>query len=158
MRLWRISRFATPAQAFDGEGARRYPGRWNPAGVPVVYTSTSLPLAALELLVNADVHHLRLPFHAFSLEIPARLVERPADADLPPDWRNLTHPADARAFGGAWAASLRSLALLVPSVVIPDERNAVLNPRHPGFAKLEIEGPRPFSFDPRVVKTRRTGR
>jgi RES domain-containing protein len=152
MRLWRISRFATAAQAFDGEGARQYPGRWNPPGVPVVYTSSSLPLAALELLVHADVQHLRGPFFAYSVDVPARLLERPATADLPADWRDVSDPASARAFGGAWAVSLRSLALVVPSIVVPTDENAVLNPRHPAFARMEIAAPIPFSFDPRMVK------
>lgn len=154
MRLWRISRFASAAQAVDGEGARLYPGRWNPAGVPVVYASTTLSLAALELLVNAEVHHLKGPFFAFSVEVPDALLETPADKALPPDWRDLARPSGARAFGGAWASSGRSVGLLVPSVVVRRELNCVLNPRHPRFYRLRIGGPEPFAFDPRLLAPR----
>jgi RES domain-containing protein len=153
MRFWRISRFARAAQAFDGEGARLYPGRWNPPGVPVIYASGSLPLAALELLVHAEIHHLTGPYFAYHVDVATRFIETPLEADLPPDWRDVAHPASARAFGGAWANSLRSLALIVPSIVIPADHNAVLNPRHPAFGRLEFSAGSPFSFDPRVVKT-----
>lgn len=150
MRLWRLSRFDARAAAFDGEGARRYPGRWNPAGVPVVYASEALSLAALEILVHAEVHQLRRPHHAFHLDVPDDLVEEIPRARLPSDWQHPTHHPRAQRYGGEWAASLRSVALLVPSIVVPTERNAVLNPRHPRFAGLAIGGPLPFSFDPRL--------
>jgi len=150
MRFWRTSRFASHAKAFDGEGARRYPGRWNTAGVPVVYASSSLSLAALELLVHLDIRHSRVPLHSFAIDIPPRLVETPARASLPPSWNDLLHPAAAQAFGTAWALGLRSLALRVPSVVVPSERNLILNPAHPAFSRIEIAGPEPFAFDPRL--------
>jgi RES domain-containing protein len=150
MRLWRISRYPLAARAFDGEGARLYPGRWNPAGVRAVYASSSLALAALEILVHAEIHHLKLTYYSYSIDVPDRLVEEPDLADLPPDWDNIRGPRNARAFGGAWAASLRSLALLVPSIVIPQEKNAVLNPLHPRFARVRIGDPTPYSFDRRL--------
>lgn len=161
MRFWRISRFAARDQAFDGEGARKYPGRWNAAGVPVVYASSVLSLAALELLVHLDVRHARVPLYAFSVDVPARLVETLAAADLPRGWDDPVSPAPAQAFGTAWARSGRSLALRVPSAVVPEEWNAVLNPAHPAFPRLEIDGPRPFAFDSRLVERiapRRPGR
>jgi RES domain-containing protein len=152
MRLWRLSLSSSARTAFDGEGARLYPGRWNTAQAPVVYASQSLSLAALEILVHAEIHQLKRPYHAFHVDVPDDLVEEVPVGKLPPGWNNLTVKDRSQLFGVAWALSLRSLALLVPSIVIPSERNALLNPRHPRFAALEIAGPLPFSFDPRVLK------
>jgi len=161
MRFWRISRFPASGRAFDGEGARLYPGRWNPPGVPVVYASSSLSLAALEILVHLDIRHARRPLFTFAVDVPPRLVETLDTAALPRGWDDLLHPEPAQALGGAWAASGRTLALRVPSIIIPGETNAVLNPAHRAFARLAIAGPRPFSLDPRLLERavpRRPGR
>lgn len=154
MRLWRISRFRDRAKTFDGEGARQFPGRWNPPGVSVVYTSSSLSLAILEILVHAEKHHLKGPYYKFAVEVPDKLVEELSERDLPADWRNITNPRATQAIGGAWASSLRSVALLVPSIVTPEEQNAILNPRHPAFRRLKIGRPLPFSFDVRLKGAR----
>lgn len=153
-RFWRLCRFRDPADAFSGEGSRRHAARWHPEGVPVIYVSSSLALAALETLVHAEVHHLkRLRYYGFVVDVPDDLVEKPAPASLPADWNHPTKSLNARVFGATWAASRRSLALVLPSVVVPQERNALLNPMHPTFATLAISGPVPYAFDPRLVKT-----
>lgn len=153
MIAWRLSRFRDPAATFDGEGARRFAGRWHPAGVPVVYASSSLALAALETLAHAEIRHLKTVRYAFGVDIPPELMEEPDLASLPEDWDHPTNSHHARAFGAEWAHSKRSLVLVVPSVLVPQERNLILNPSHPDFSKLSPSGPLLFAFDPRLVKT-----
>jgi len=152
MRVWRLSRFRDPAATFSGEGARRFAGRWHQAGVPVVYTSSSLALAALEALAHAEIAHLKTVRFAFAVDVPEGLIEAPELATLPADWNHPGRSDHARAFGCDWALSRRSLGLAVPSVVVPQERNLLLNPEHPDFARLALGGPIPFSFDRRLAK------
>lgn len=151
MLVWRLSRFDSAAKTFDGQGARLYAGRWHEEGTPVVYTSEHLSLAALELFVNVDPGQARQTFHAFSAELPDELLEIFPSEQLPAPWAPTDTPTAARAFGSEWARSGRSLALVVPSVIIRRERNIIINPRHPEFPKVHIQGPEPFAFDPRML-------
>ncbi len=152
MRFWRLSSSKSVTAAFSGTGSLMAGGRWHPRGVAVVYVSSSLSLAALEILVHVDAHQLKTPYHVFSVDVPDTLVETPSLAILPSDWRAPRRSSNARAFGAAWAASCRSLALQLPSVIIPEETNAILNPRHPAFTVLSISTPRIFRFDKRLTE------
>lgn len=152
MRLWRLSSFASADRTFDGEGARLFPGRWNDEGVPVVYTSEHLSLAVVELFVHLEPRHLKRQYYAFSVEVDDRLLEALGARQLPRDWKAVEPPASTRALGSSWARSGRALGLIVPSVVVPGERNVLLNPRHPAFAELAIDGPSRFEFDHRMRK------
>ncbi len=152
MLFWRVCRKARAATTFDGEGARRYPGRWNPAEhVPVVYCSSSLSLATLEYFVHVDPDDIPDDLVAIRAELPdAVAVERVEASALPKDWRRYPGPVALKDRGSAWAASGRSVALLVPSAVTPIENNIVLNPRHPDIAALAHGKPGPFEFDRRM--------
>ena len=149
MQVWRICRSIHAADAFSGEGARRFGGRWNSRGVPMVYTSSSLSLAAIELFVHLDPS--LAPDDLVSIRAtlpesePARSI---ALSDLPAAWRaDQTVP---RELGDNWIRSLSSLALLVPSVPIPPESNVLINPLHLAMAGLKIDAPRRFIFDARM--------
>jgi len=131
----------------DGEGARLHGGRWNSPGMPVVYTAGSRALAVLELLVWTDPDTLPAELHLFEIDVPDEAV---AVAELPPDWQRPRHSA-CRELGDAWAASARTLLLSVPSAVIPEEPNHLLNPAHPGMSSVRVVGSRPFAFDPRLL-------
>jgi RES domain-containing protein len=150
MLVWRLSTLEDRSRAFDGEGARLFPGRWNHEGVAVVYTSAHLSLAALELLVHLDQRHLQRPLFAFSVELPEESLETVTQARLPAGWA-ASAPSDAtKTLGSEWAQGKRSLALAVPSAVVPQELNVLLNPAHPRFGELTMSGPQAFSFDPRL--------
>lgn len=151
MRVWRLSKYRDPADAFSGEGARRYAARWHPAGVAIVYTASSLALAALESLVHTEIRHRKTVRYYFSVDVPDALIELVDVAALPPDWSHPTTTTHARAFVAAWVTSGRSLGLAVPSVVVPTDRNLLLNPAHPAFATLPISGSTPFHFDSRLA-------
>jgi RES domain-containing protein len=149
MRIWRICR--APHAAFSGEGARRFGGRWNSRGVPMVYASTSLALAALELFVHLDPGQTPGDLIYISALLPeGEPVRTLPSAELPPAW--WTENAETRALGDAWIAARSSLALLVPSVPIRAEWNVLLNPLHPRISELLIDPPQPFVFDERMFQ------
>lgn len=153
MRVYRLTTRDEPDEAFSGEGSRRVAGRWHPKGVAVVYTSSSIALALVENLVHMDADALGVFRHLFAVDVPDRKIEIPPLSSLPTDWSHPRRSDSARAFGHDWARSKASLALGVPSVVVPGERNVLLNPAHPEFAALPFSGPTPFSFDARLIKT-----
>jgi RES domain-containing protein len=149
---WRLATTRRRAIAFAGEGARRYGGRWNPVGTPVVYAATTLSLAALEVLGHVEPEEARR-YWLYRIEIPDSSVERVVLRALPRGW-NAARPRAATArIGGDWVAAMRTVALLVPSVHVPtgEELNVLLNPRHPEWVQLAIDEPRAYSFDPRLL-------
>ncbi len=153
MRVWRI---ASAAHAtFDGEGARRYGSRWTPRGLPAVFTSATLSLAALERFVNTDADLEPVDLVTIAVDIETNIaIETVTVADLPVDWRTYPAPPALAMIGARWLRESTSAVLSVPSVVIPPERTFILNPTHADFARLGINPSEPFSVDPRMWKTR----
>ena len=147
--MWRI---ATAAHlAFDGEGARRYGSRWTPKGVAAVYASATLSLAALERVVHTDPDLEPVDLVAVLVDMDdATPIESLEIDQLPTDWRQYPAPDALGRLGGEWLTAARTAILAVPSVVIPHERNYVLNPGHADFRRLVIGRPEPFSFEPRT--------
>jgi RES domain-containing protein len=154
MRVWRLCKAAYAADAFSGEGARRYGGRWNSRGVPMVYASTSLSLAAIELFVHLEPAQTPRDLVYLSAELPAGESARSLQpADLPPDWWTDDAAAGTgatRGLGDTWIRGQSSLALMVPSVPIRTEWNVLLNPLHPRIGELKTDTPQPFLFDARM--------
>ena len=153
MRIWRICR--EPYAAFSGEGARRFGGRWNSRGVPMVYASTSLALAAIELFVHLEPGQAPDDLVYVSALLPEGESARTLQpSDLPPAW--WTDNAATRDLGDAWIQALpatrSSLAMLVPSVPIRAEWNVILNPLHPRSSELQLDPPQPFIFDARMFQ------
>ncbi|MBV9774776.1 MAG: RES family NAD+ phosphorylase [Gemmatimonadetes bacterium] len=149
MLVWRLAREIYPA--LDGEGARLNGGRWNSPGTPLVYTAGSRALAALELLVWVDSRFPPVDLHLFEVEIPDRVsMERVDPAFLNPAWQQ-SRDAECRRIGDEWALSGRTLLLAVPSSLVPEETNYLVNPRHPEMAGVRVAGSRPFAFDPRLL-------
>ncbi|MEZ5627446.1 MAG: RES domain-containing protein [Rhodocyclaceae bacterium] len=147
--LWRLvtARFADTA--FSGEGARLYGGRWNRKGVPMIYTAASQSLAMLEILVQDE------PLRARYVMIPATLpkrfkIEQIELAELPEQWNDPINRGHLQALGSDWVARGSSAVLAVPSAVIPAERNYLINPRHPDFARIDIGPPQDFVTDLRL--------
>jgi RES domain-containing protein len=156
MKVWRICRLPYAEEAFSGEGARRFGGRWNSRGVPMVYTSTSLSLAAIELFVHLEPSQAPEDLVYLSATLPdgepARTIQQ---AELPPDWWSddiAISGETTRELGDAWIRSRSSLGIQVPSVPIRVERNVLLNPLHPRMHELRIEAPQPFVFDARMFQ------
>ena len=121
--------------------------------MPVIYTATSLSLAALEVLVHFDHDLIPGSFVAFAVEIPATVrLQRLTARQLPPNWRTLPAPDETKDLGTRWFKSRRTVGLVVPSALVPQEQNILLDPTHPDFSKLRIGAPKPFAFDPRLVR------
>ena len=149
MRLYRLCRSAH--RALDGEGARLYGGRWNSPGRAVIYTSRTLSLAALEYLVHLDPAFAPADLVAMTLEVPDAAVTALDPARLPRGWRTLPAPPACAALGDSWLAGDHSLALAVPSAIVPLEWNVLLDPRHRGIGSVRVIGEEPFQFDPRLL-------
>lgn len=149
---WRIVPEDQAATAFDGEGARLYGGRWNSVGVPMVYASEHQSLAALEVRVHIDKTRMRKLYKSFAFHFDEDLRELFRVGGLPKDCQQEPPPPSLQQLGDDWVKSNASVILAVPSVVIPKELNYLINPKHPDFAKLKIEKPTDFLFDPRMFK------
>lgn len=148
---YRIVRAQYASEAFNGEGARLYGGRWNHPGTAVVYTSASVSLCTLEMLVHLRETRVLSGYVLFRVEFDDRLVARLDRERLPANWRAYPAPQATATIGTDWIRRGESVALETPSAVVDSESNFLLNPAHPDFASLRIEGPLPHSFDPRLV-------
>lgn len=148
---------ATDTGPFSGYGSLLHAGRWHPKGCPVVYAAESAALALVETLVHVEkADLLHFDYVAISVTLPdtlydAGLIEEPVVADLPVDWQVWPYPMSTQLLGADWFDSCRSVALIVPSAVVPHERNVLLNPLHPRFNELDIEDPQPFPIDSRLM-------
>lgn len=151
LTAWRIVKRKLAGRAFDGEGARRYGGRWNSKGVAVIYTAQSQSLAALEMLAHLDSAQLLQHYAVIPVRIHPSLVIRVDVSSLPKDWKVSPPPRRLAAIGDAWVWSQESPVLQAPSAVVPAESIFLLNPLHPHFKRLEIGKPARFQFDPRLL-------
>jgi RES domain-containing protein len=153
--VWRLAR-PEFADELDGEGARLFGGRWNSRGQRALYTSSHLSLSVLEAYVNIPPE-LRddLP------ELRAVQISVPGDAGTHHISRrkmdDLLAGPDAlgacRRIGDHWIERNVELVLDVPSVLVPEETNLVLNPRHPRMPDVKILSMRAFYFDPRLANS-----
>lgn len=156
MHLWRLVKTKYVDNAFDGEGARLYGGRWNGPGTRVAYASDSSALAVLEVLVNLKDESLFPSYSLVTATIPDALVETLRRGALPKEWNSSpVHPA-VQSIGDTWVRKNGSLALLVPSAIVEASNNILINPGHPEFHQFKIAGVDPFGFDERLL--RKTGR
>jgi RES domain-containing protein len=121
VRVWRLALGSYPA--LDGEGARLFGGRWNSPGTPVVYAATHVALALLEQLVHVSPERLPAGLRAFAIDLPDDALVENGRSDEPDGVEA------ARRYGDAWAASLRSAALVVPSMIVPADDGQLANGR-----------------------------
>jgi len=152
MVVWRLARKAHTTEPLTGEGARLYGGRWNHKGVPIVYTSQSLALAVLEYLVNLSIPDLPDDLCSIQIKIPDNLAQIEIAIDeLPATWRTFPGPEALEDIGSEWINKSETPVLCVPSVVIPSERNYLINPKHRLLSRIVIDRVEPFSLDERLV-------
>jgi RES domain-containing protein len=146
VKLYRIAAFRY--RIFDATGAALYGGRWNSAGIPVIYTSTSLALARLEKLVQLDDLEL-IPEGLGQVEIDvphAASIERFEKKIVP------KRIAESRRFGDSWVREKRSLVLLVPSIASDGDWNAIINPAHQHFKLLRTSRVKKVVWDSRLFR------
>lgn len=151
MELFRIAK-AKRIDDLSGEGARIYGGRWNDKGVAIIYTSESRALAALEYLVHTPMVIAPANLSIIRLTLPDSIVPQQISiSSLPSNWRDYPPPQAIAKIGTNWALENRSLLLRVPSVVVEQEFNVLINPRHPDFNLIVQSDAKPFFFDPRIL-------
>jgi RES domain-containing protein len=149
VRVWRIARAVHAA--LDGEGGRLYGSRWTPRGAAAVFASATLSLATLERFVHTDPDLEPDDLVAISVSIDSRIaIEAVAVGDLPKDWRAHPPPPELILIGERWLQRGGAAVLSVPSVVIPQERNFVIDPNHADFRNIKVERSEPFGFDARM--------
>lgn len=146
LKVWRLIHARWVQTALSGEGASRYPGRWNRPGERMVYLGSSLALAVLETRVHLEVTATQQPYMALEFELPVELVSDLPD--LPENWREAREIT--REIGSRWLQAKASLALRVPSAIVPTEPNYLLNPLHPQMPHLKPLRQLEFIWDDRL--------
>lgn len=147
---WRLTR--RPWADLSGEGARLHGGRWNSPGRVVVYLSEEAALPVLEVLVHLDLPPELLPPDYVLMHVDlSPLAEASPDAWVEDGPGEALDAAASRAWGDRWIAGARTPVLRVPSVLVRESANLVLNVRHPLAARLATPSARPFQFDPRLL-------
>jgi RES domain-containing protein len=156
--VWRIATDTKSYEADDlsGAGAKTTGGRWNDAGDPLVYTSETQALAYLETVVHLNAGGLPLNRYLVSVTIPASVwagARTETPGSLPVGWDADPSGRASIQFGSAWIRSMASALLRVPSVIVPDEYNVLINPLHPDSRAIVAVKIRKWLYDPRLTKT-----
>ena len=149
MFLWRISNHLS----LEGDGALRAPGRWHTRGRRVVYCAQSPAAALLEILIHFEIDIQDLParYRLLKIEAPDDVqVERVSVDQLPADWPENTEMT--RALGDGWLTGGSVSLLTVPSAIVPETFNILLNPAHKDAKRIVIVQAGEYAIDPRLIK------
>ena len=152
MIVYRIAK-TNHIRDLSGIGARLYGGRWNKKGIGIVYTSENRSLATVEYLVHVPISIIPGDLGIVSIKIPSLI--NPKDvlrSDLPKNWRDYPPPAELAEIGTKWALSNETLLLRVPSAVVENEFNILINPRHSDMKRISISQIEKFRFDKRLLR------
>jgi RES domain-containing protein len=149
---WRIVKKRHAESAFDGEGARQYGGRWNSPGIPIAYASETRALCLLEVLAGLGSVRPLQSYVLVPVTFDDSLVLSVPQDRLPSEWRQSPPPPSTQWIGDEWASQERSAILRVPSVIVPDEHNYLLNPLHPNFQHIQIGSPEAITIASRLLR------
>lgn len=153
--LWRIGADTPEYEAHDlgGAGARISGGRWNRPGTPLVYCSASRALACLETLVHLAKHPLPLNRYLVAITVPAAVWAAACELDRATlvGWNAEPAGKASLDWGSGWAARGGSLLARVPSVIVPEEFNVLINPAHAGIARVHARKVRRWLYDARLA-------
>lgn len=152
MEVFRISKCAY-INDLTGTGARLYGGRWNSPGHAVLYTAGSRALSALEVLVHIPLKNIIQDFCLATIHVPDTIaIKTVTRKELPNGWQSLAPFPELQAIGDEWIDTAKYAVLKIPSVVIAEEFNFLINPLHPDAAHITIKNTQPFVFDQRLQK------
>ena len=147
MEVFRITKVQYADRLVASGGA----ARWNARGRFVIYTAASRALACLENVVHRSGEGLQETFRVMVIQLPNTIHMDTISPDmLPPDWFAYTHYAQCQQLGEDWLQHGQSAVLRVPSAIIPQEWNFLINPMHPDFSSIKLLKIEPFAFDPRI--------
>ena len=150
--LWRIAAETKEYRANDlsGGGAAKYPGRWNATGECVVYAARSLALAVLETAAHVDSNGLPLNRFVVKIAVPIKVWNARREiklSEIDPAWCAVPAGKASVEIGSNWYKSGESAFLLVPSVIVPEERAVLINAAHPDAKRIKAETIRSFKFN-----------
>lgn len=148
--IWRVVRNRYSQAGLTGEGARIHGGRWTSPGYPVIYCAQNLSLAVLEILVHTDNKRSLSGFSKIALHIPGDKMHTISQENLPEIWDAPFPGPELQKIGDQWLLSQKSLILSIPSVLIHEEYNYLINPLHPDFSSLNISAVEPLALDKRL--------
>ena len=152
MIVYRIAR-TRHIRDLSGMGARLHGGRWNNKGIGLVYTSENRSLATVEYLVHVPISIIPENLSIASIEIPIMITQKDVlPGSLPRYWRDYPSPPQLAEIGAKWALSNETLLLRVPSAVVENEFNILINPQHPDMKLISISKIEKFRFDTRLVR------
>lgn len=155
--LWRIATDAPTYEAHDlsGKGAEKDGGRWNPPGLPVVYSSQTRALACLETVVHLNAGGLPLNRYLVQIDVPPDLwskAEVLEPSALPIGWDAEPPGKVSIDIGSNWLKAKSSALLFLPSIIVPEEQNVLINPQHPDADAITATKVRKWTYDPRLTK------
>ena len=152
MHVYRLTK-TLYSQDLSGMGARLHGGRWNPKGISVVYTAASRALATVEYLVHVPLSLIPRDLRMVTLHIPDWIPPKTiAISDLPANWRDYPAPPALAELGTQWTRTQETLLLRVPSAVVEQEWNVLLNPLHPDMPHVTMPQVEPYQFDSRLLR------
>ena len=150
MIVYRLSKSKFAAD-LSGRGAEKTGGRWNSKGTAMVYTSASRALCTTEIAVHTPLGNLPEDYMLVTIEIPDTIaISELSMIELPRDWKSIPHAHSTQLIGDNFVTQGIYAVLKVPSVVVQDEFNFLLNPLHPATREIVIRGIEPFNFDGRL--------
>ena len=138
------------ARDITGEGARLNGGRWNNKGTACIYTAESRALALLEYTVNVNIEDIPRALSITTFEIPGDDIYELKEADLPGDWRNMPAPSSIKALGTGLLINAARLVIKVPSTIVMEEFNYLLNPAHSGSNSIKVVDVKDIVYDVRI--------
>lgn len=154
--LWRIGADTPSYEAHDttGKGAETSGGRWNPVGTPMLYTSTSRALACLETVVHLAVESLPLNRYLVKLTVPiaAWKAAMVVDPTKLVGWDAEPAGKASLDWGARWVGAKSTLLALVPSIIVPEELNVLINPAHPDATDIRAFKVRKWVYDARLAR------
>ena len=156
LTVFRLGKHVYRDRLFSGQGGLYASGRWTPRGRPVVYTSSSISLAVLEYTVNYRRRGWVPATVLGRATIPDSVrVETVPIEKLPSNWFAASPPLQLQVLGDEWLRRNATAVLKVPSAVVTEEWNYLLNPLHMDFRKFRMSTPKPFNFDQPVARSRK---
>ena len=152
MKVYRIG-WTKHADDLSGEGSKLFGGRWNHKGIPCIYTSESRALALLEYSVNVNIDEIPRALSCVTIEIPNRSIKLISENKLPGNWKNFPAPSDKKDLGSKLLSSLKAAVIKIPSSIIKEEFNYLLNPLHQHNKNFKVVDIKDFIYDVRIKKS-----
>jgi RES domain-containing protein len=148
--LWRLIKTRYVSHGLSGEGARLFGGRWTSPGHSVIYCAQHLSLAILEILVHTDNKKMFSSYSKIAIEVEEEQIHHVSESELPDNWNDPFPGSELQEIGNQWLNSGESLILRIPSAVVHEEYNFLINTQHDEFDKINVKYMEPAALDMRL--------